>query len=149
MRTHFYLQQGFVSCGFVLVRVRVGAIACAWGCGTVLMMMVIYVQYDLRPSHGFPHSHKASTENTASQEKSPCQGCSDPSESSQTQFPLCIIFWGCLLNPATPPSILPSTSPPSLFFKRQHPLVVEGRGYWPTTGTVGAALFPPTTIEDP
>ena len=30
---------------------------------------VIYTQYDLSPSHGFLHLHKASTENTAFQER--------------------------------------------------------------------------------
>jgi hypothetical protein len=30
------------------------------------LVMMIYTQYNQRPSHGFPHLHKASTENTAS-----------------------------------------------------------------------------------
>ena len=32
-------------------------------------MMMIWIQYSLRPSHDFPHLHKASTENTAFQER--------------------------------------------------------------------------------
>jgi hypothetical protein len=31
---------------------------------TLMMMMMISTQYNQRPSHGFPHLHKASTENT-------------------------------------------------------------------------------------
>jgi hypothetical protein len=61
--------------------------------------------------------HKASTKNTAPWEKIALPGLLGPERIEPGIIPPFVSsFWGCLLNPTTFPSILPSTSPPFLFY---------------------------------